>query len=150
MFSDDEQGEALAGELRASGATVSYMHADMTREGDVDALVRFAVDERHRIDVAVNVVGNVGGGDRPGILLHEETLDQWNGTIAQSLTSMFLSMKYELAAMVEAGGGSIVNVASVVGCGSSPEVRRRTPRQRLGSSICHGAQRSPTPVEVSE
>src|SRR5437762_264077 len=73
VFSDvaDDAGAALAAELSADGHEVSFHRADMTDEAVVAALFATISGDHGSIDVATNVVGNIGGGDRAGTLLHE-------------------------------------------------------------------------------
>src|SRR5690349_6433257 len=71
----DDRGRGLAEELTEAGGLAAYRHADMTVEVDTAALVDLAVSEFGGLDVAVNVVGNIGGGDAPGTLLHDSTLE---------------------------------------------------------------------------
>src|SRR3954447_24995743 len=73
VFGDiaDDCGRALAEELTEGGRRAAYRHADMTHEADAAALIDLAVSEFGGLDVAVNVVGNTGGGDKPGTLLHD-------------------------------------------------------------------------------
>lgn len=122
VFSDIsvDRGAELAAVLRAEGWHATFEHADMTSEADVAQLVDTIVGRHGRLDVGANIVGNTADSDVPGILIHDQTLDQWQGTIDRSLTSVFLSMKYELRAMVEHGGGVIVNVASLAGMRVAP------------------------------
>jgi NAD(P)-dependent dehydrogenase (short-subunit alcohol dehydrogenase family) len=109
-----EGGEAVAARLRADGAEVRFVHADATREADVERMVRTTVDTFGGLTIAANVVGGAVG-NASGTELHTYSLEDWEGTISLSLGSVFLGMKHELAHMIEHGGGSIVNVASLTG-----------------------------------
>ena len=57
----------------------------------------------HTLDVGVNIVGNLGSADKLGPMLHECTLEGWEGTLGVSLTSVFLTMKHELKQMMRHG-----------------------------------------------
>jgi NAD(P)-dependent dehydrogenase (short-subunit alcohol dehydrogenase family) len=107
-------GEEVAARLRASGAEARFIRADATCEADVERMVQTTVDTFGGIDVAANVVGgataNASGPD-----LHTLAQEDWDDTLALSLRSTFLCLKHELAYMIEHGGGSIVNVASLTG-----------------------------------
>jgi NAD(P)-dependent dehydrogenase (short-subunit alcohol dehydrogenase family) len=74
-------------------------------------MVASAVQELGRLDIAVNNAGRSGAPY--GIADHP--IDEWDATIAINLRSVFLSMKYEVPALLEAGGGAIVNTASGAG-----------------------------------
>jgi NAD(P)-dependent dehydrogenase (short-subunit alcohol dehydrogenase family) len=109
-----EGGEAVAARLRAAGAEALFVHADATSEDDVERLVQTTVDTFGGLTVAANVVGGVSSMV-VGPELHTYSQEHWDGTVALCLRSAFLGMKHELAYMIEHGGGSIVNVASLTG-----------------------------------
>jgi NAD(P)-dependent dehydrogenase (short-subunit alcohol dehydrogenase family) len=96
--------ESAGGEARAA-------RTDVSNEAEVAAVVRAAWDAFGRLDCAVNSAG-VPGATGP---LHEVDAEGWLQTLAVNLTGVFLCMKHELIAMVAAGGGSIVNIASGAG-----------------------------------
>ncbi|MFJ9706316.1 SDR family NAD(P)-dependent oxidoreductase [Streptomyces sp. NPDC101234] len=116
---NDPAGEDLAARLREDGSDVQYVHADMTRAADAEALVAKAISTLGRLDVLVNCVSD-GGGDRRGIQVHEVSEEQWDGTIAGSLKSAFLGMKYAILHMKDHGGGAIVNITSPGGMHLEP------------------------------
>lgn len=109
-----EGGEAVAARLRAEGAEARFVEADATREDDIVRLVETTVETYGGLTIAANVVGGVIGEAHGPEFIHY-TYDDWNGTLALVLGSAFLGMKHEIAYMIEHGGGSIVNVASLCG-----------------------------------
>lgn len=106
-----ELGEKVAAEARDLGGDSVYVNADVTREDQISAMVNDTVERFGGLDCAVN---NAGTSGKPGPL---QTLsaEDWARTLAVNLTSVFLCLKHELLAMLERGGGSIVNVASGAG-----------------------------------
>jgi NAD(P)-dependent dehydrogenase (short-subunit alcohol dehydrogenase family) len=105
-------GQQAAAQLRDEGARVLFVGADMTAEAEADRLVAAALTEFGRLDGAFNNAGGVNGmgpaeaGDSAS----------WHADLAQNLTSVFYSLKYEIPAMLgSAGRGSIVNNASIGG-----------------------------------
>lgn len=86
-----------------------------TNVGDADAirdLVGATVGEFGRLNVAVN---NAAKGGVPPTPLADVPVEAYDSAIAITLRSVFLSMKFEIPAMLEAGGGAIVNMASTAG-----------------------------------
>jgi NAD(P)-dependent dehydrogenase (short-subunit alcohol dehydrogenase family) len=114
MLSDinPDSGEAMTGQLRSAGHDVRFLRADATVEQDVEALVRKTVEAFGRLHIAANVVGDAHR-DAAGPDFHQQSLESWEHTQAVSLRSVFLSMKHEIAYMIEHGGGAIANVTSL-------------------------------------
>ena len=122
MLSDinAEGGEAVAEQLRRAGTEAHFLQADGTKEDDIERLVRKTTETLGGLDVAGNIIGDAVG-DAFGAEFHTQSLAGWEGTVAVSLRSVFLCLKYEIAYMIEHGGGSICNVASLAGMLYVPE-----------------------------
>jgi NAD(P)-dependent dehydrogenase (short-subunit alcohol dehydrogenase family) len=113
-------GAACVALLRAQGATVvaadlaageGVTACDVTDEAAVDALVAGIVAEHGRLDLAANVAGTSGVyGDTA-----DKRTEDWRHTLTVNLDAVFLCVRAEVRAMRDAGGGSIVNVASSAG-----------------------------------
>lgn len=84
---------------------------DVTRPDDCRRIVGTATERFGRLDVLVNNVGVSG----PRGTAEEVELEAWNTGLLVNVTSMMLMAKYAVPAMREAGGGAIVNIASVAG-----------------------------------
>lgn len=108
---DDERGPATAAEIESAGGQARFVRADVTSPADTEAMVRAAVDAFGGIDYAFN---NAGMSGRPGGIT-DCPLPQWDQTIALNLTGVFLSMRAEVPALLERGGGAIVNTSSGAG-----------------------------------
>ncbi len=104
-----EAADETAAIIRQAGGTAEAISADATSEADVARVVEAARKAFGRIDVLHNNVGGSGTGRS----LDDITLDDWNQTIARNLTSAMLSCRAVLPAMLEQGGGAIVNVSSI-------------------------------------
>jgi NAD(P)-dependent dehydrogenase (short-subunit alcohol dehydrogenase family) len=99
--------QALAGEL---GDAIA-VETDVADEQSVRGLVETAVKKFGRLDVAFN-----NAADHHGLTpLADISLEDFDHTIAVSLRGVFLCMKYEIPAMLAAGGGAIVNMSSTAG-----------------------------------
>jgi NAD(P)-dependent dehydrogenase (short-subunit alcohol dehydrogenase family) len=106
-----ERIAALAAELRDAGSQAIAVHCDVTDERSVDEAVSEVVRTFGRLDGAFNNAGT-GGARRP---LHEIDTVTFDKVLATNLRGPFLCMKYEIPAMLDAGGGSIVVTSSVGG-----------------------------------
>jgi NAD(P)-dependent dehydrogenase (short-subunit alcohol dehydrogenase family) len=113
---DTLEGERTAELARRAGGEALFRQVDVSRSEDCAAMVEAAVSTYGALDVAFNNAG-IGGS---GFALHEEDEVAFDRMIAVNLKSVFLSMKHEIAAMLETGGGAIVNTASVAGLVGNP------------------------------
>jgi NAD(P)-dependent dehydrogenase (short-subunit alcohol dehydrogenase family) len=109
--------ETAARIVKAGGEAIA-MEADVTRSNDCKAMVAEAVSAYGRLDVAFNNAG-IGGSGFP---MAEEEEVAFDEVVAVNLKGVFLSMKYEIPAMLEVGGGTIVNTASVAGLVGEPGI----------------------------
>ncbi len=121
-----ERLQARADEIKGLGHEVLAVPADLTREEDVDRVVRQAMDRFGRIDILVNLAG--GLTKYKGI--EEHTLDDWNSELGNNLLSAFLLSKAAFGPMREGGGGRIINFA----------VGRPTPGQNGGLQLRQGGR----------
>jgi NAD(P)-dependent dehydrogenase (short-subunit alcohol dehydrogenase family) len=96
------------------GDAVVPFHADVTNEDDVEAMVAKAVTEFGRVDVLCNVAG-IGDGQ----FVADVTMDSYDKIMDVDLRGVLLGMKHGIRAMLETGGGSIVNWSSVGGLNGS-------------------------------
>jgi NAD(P)-dependent dehydrogenase (short-subunit alcohol dehydrogenase family) len=108
---NDEQGQGLADELARKDRTCAFVHVDVSKESDVEAMVHLALSQFGRLDVLFNNAG-IEGEQAPTA---DATTDNWERVIAINLKGVFLGLKHGLQAMLRTGGGSIVNNASVAG-----------------------------------
>jgi NAD(P)-dependent dehydrogenase (short-subunit alcohol dehydrogenase family) len=107
----DEAGEAVAASIRGGGGQAAYVHADVSRASDAEAMVRFAVDSFGGLTVLYNNAGVFPERDGSVTETPEEV---WDLTIGINLKGVYLGCRYGIPAMIKSGGGSIVNVASFV------------------------------------
>ncbi|MCP3390560.1 SDR family oxidoreductase [Bradyrhizobium sp. CCGB12] len=105
-----ESGAALAAELTGDGFSVAFQRVDVTDEADVAALMQFATSRFGRLDI---LVANAGIPERKSPI-HELDLADWRRVIDVDLTGVALCNKFAAGAMLAAGGGAIVNMASIL------------------------------------
>jgi NAD(P)-dependent dehydrogenase (short-subunit alcohol dehydrogenase family) len=108
---DEAGGAETVRGIEASAGRAVFVRADASRPGDSEALVAAAVGEFGGLHVAVNNAG-IGGPMAP---VGEYPLEGWERVIGVNLSGVFYGMRYQIPAMLESGGGSIVNVASILG-----------------------------------
>ncbi len=114
---DDAGGEETARIVRDAGGVASYVHADVTKEADIQRLIDTAASTYERVDVLFN---NAGIEGPPGSIA-DLTLDDLNRVLAVNLVGVFLGLKYGIKEMLRhGGGGSIINTASVAGLAGFP------------------------------
>lgn len=107
----EEMGQAAVQRVADAGGEAEFVKADVTKDAEVAAMVRFAVDTFGGVDYAFNnagIEGDIGAtADYP--------LEAWARVIDINLNSVFYCMRHEIPAMLERGGGAIVNTASILG-----------------------------------
>jgi len=113
---DDDKGKSLESELRAHGADVTFIPADVRNDAEVKNLIDRTVEKYGRIDAAVNNAGTEG---KPGPLT-EQTNDSYAATFETNVLGTILSLKHELRVMTAQKSGSIVNISSTFGRQGAP------------------------------
>lgn len=108
---DDKRGNETVAVLRDRRVQAMFVRADSSKPADNEALVAAAVKAYGGLDIAVNNAG-IGGPSAP---MGEYPIDGWDKVIAINLSGVFYGMRYQLPALVQRGGGSIINIASVLG-----------------------------------
>jgi NAD(P)-dependent dehydrogenase (short-subunit alcohol dehydrogenase family) len=92
------------------------VHCDVTREADVEAIMRAAVDEFGRLDAVLNVAGI---GD--AAMIADVTMEHYDRVMDIDLRGVLLGTKHAVRTMLEQGtGGAIVNWSSIGGLNASP------------------------------
>ena len=104
-------------QIEAAGGAATLVVTDVTDASQVERAVQHAVATYGRLDAAFNNAGVVEDGTNLH-LLHEDVFDN---TISVNLRGVFLCMKYEIAHMLEHGGGAIVNDSSYNGLRGNPK-----------------------------
>jgi 3alpha(or 20beta)-hydroxysteroid dehydrogenase len=117
VFGDlrDDEGKVVEAEIRAAGGEATYLHLDVTQEDDWRAAVAKATGDYGGLHILVNNAGIVI--NRTAI--EDRTVEEWDLVQAVNVKGVFLGTKHSIPAMRAAGGGSIINIASVAGYGQS-------------------------------
>ena len=101
--------DTLAEEITAAGGRALAVPTDVADAGAVARLVERTVETFGRLDIAFN---NAAGGGQGPTPLADIPVEAYDSAVAVSLRGVFVSMKYEIPAMLRGGGGAIVNMAS--------------------------------------
>jgi len=112
----DVDAAALKDATARVGGAATGVVADVTVTADVERAVTAVRERWGRLDVVVNNAG-ITGRSYP---IWELTDDDWHRVIACDLTSVFLVCRAAVRAMLEQGGGRIVNIASIAGKEGNP------------------------------
>lgn len=104
------EGQAVIDQVQSRGGRAEFVRADVTVPADVEQLVVGAESRHGHVDVIVSNAGVMANGTAPGT-----SLELWQQVIDTNLAGPFYLAKYGLPALVRAGGGSMVVVASELG-----------------------------------
>lgn len=107
---NEEVAKTAADELGTKGIKAIALKADVSNQEDVDNMVKTVIDAFGRVDVLVNNAGVT----RDNLMLRMSESD-WDLVLNINLKGVFLCTKEVLRPMSKAGGGSIINIASIVG-----------------------------------
>jgi len=107
----DEPGEATAAEIRDAGGEARFVHADVSKEADAEAMVRAALQTFGGLHVLYNNAGVMPNDDGS---VHTNTEAIWDLVLGINVKGVAFGCKHGIPAMMDSGGGSIINVASFV------------------------------------
>lgn len=140
----DEKGRML--EQRFKGR-VRYAHCDVTQEVDIAAALHLAKVEFGGLDVLFN---NAGISDRMTSIT-EVTVEGWDWIFSVLVRAVALGMKHAAPLMIERGGGSIINTASIAGlqAGFGPIAYSTAKAGVIHMSRVAAAQLSPQKIRVN-
>ncbi len=109
-------GAQTVAAIEAAGGQAVFIKADVAEAAGHAALAAAALQHFGALHIACNNAGIAGGGRA----LTETTDEDWGRVIAVNLTGVFLGMRAQIPAIAAAGGGAIVNIASVLGSVAIP------------------------------
>jgi NAD(P)-dependent dehydrogenase (short-subunit alcohol dehydrogenase family) len=103
-----EDGDEAVRLIDEAGGEAVFVEADVGKSADIQRMVQTAVDTFGGLDCAINnAFCNIGRTPLADIIEED-----WDRALAVNITGVFLCMKYEIKAMLERGGGAIVNIGS--------------------------------------
>ena len=112
VFGDilDEEGRKVEAEIRQLGGEATYVHLNVTQEGDWRRAVELAESNYGKLDILVNNAGIFRLNS-----IEETSGEVWDEVMAINAKGGFLGTKCAIPAMRRAGGGAIVNISSISG-----------------------------------
>ena len=108
---DEPGGEETARLVAADGGDAVFTRTDVSRAAAVETMVAVALQTYGRLDFAFNNAGVLGSGAS----MIDFTEGDWDEVMGVNLKGVWLCMKHTIPAMIQSGGGAIVNVSSVAG-----------------------------------
>jgi 3-oxoacyl-[acyl-carrier protein] reductase len=108
--------ERVAGEIRAAGGQAAVQVADVSRDADVERLVRSAIEAFGALDIVVNNAG-ITHRNRPMLEVDEQEFDR---IFAVNVKSIYLTARHAVPQFRKRGGGCFVNIASTAGVRPRP------------------------------
>jgi NAD(P)-dependent dehydrogenase (short-subunit alcohol dehydrogenase family) len=108
---NDHSGEDTCQQVTQAGGQAIYVHADVSKAADSEAMVAAAEKAFGKLNVLFNNAGIMHGDDDNAMTTEESV---WDLTMSINLKGVFLGCKYGIPALRRAGGGSIINTASFV------------------------------------
>jgi NAD(P)-dependent dehydrogenase (short-subunit alcohol dehydrogenase family) len=108
---NDPGGAETVARIRQEGGDALYVHADISRAADCQAMVQAAEETYGQLNILFNNAGIMHSSDDDAVNTDE---DVWDLTMRINAKGVFLGCKYGIPALRRAGGGSIINTASFV------------------------------------
>jgi len=108
---DEKGGTEVAESIVKAGGEAVFFRSDAGKPEDAGALTEQTLAHYKRLDIACNNAG-IGGQSAPA---GEYDISEWQKVIAINLNGVFYGMRYQIPAMLQHGGGVIVNMASILG-----------------------------------
>jgi NAD(P)-dependent dehydrogenase (short-subunit alcohol dehydrogenase family) len=107
----EKAGRETVASIEAAGGRATYVHADVSKAGDCAGMIAAAETSFGRLNVLFNNAGILHSQDDDAVATDEAI---WDLTMSVNAKSVFLGCKYGIPAIRRAGGGSIINTASLV------------------------------------
>jgi NAD(P)-dependent dehydrogenase (short-subunit alcohol dehydrogenase family) len=114
----DKEGQEVVKEIKKSGGVALFWHLDVSNEKEVQRVFADIYNKLGKIDVLVNNAG-IAGVSKP---THEITEEEWDKVMAVNVKGVFFCTKHVIPFMKKTGNGSIINLSSIYGIVSSPDV----------------------------
>jgi len=108
---DADDGRKVVEQIKNKGGEASFFKADVSNPKEQKAIVDTAKEKYGALHIAFNNAGIVG----PVGPVADIPIEEWDNVISVNLSAVFYGMHYQIPAIIESGGGNIVNTASIMG-----------------------------------
>ena len=106
----DNGADSVVEQIRAAGGQARFIHTDVSKATDIEAMLAACLEHFGRVDILVNNAGIVRFG-----ALHETSEADWDSVLSVNLKSVFLASRSVLPHMLAQGSGKIINITSIAG-----------------------------------
>jgi NAD(P)-dependent dehydrogenase (short-subunit alcohol dehydrogenase family) len=113
-----QEGNKLVNDIRIAGGSANFWHLNVADEANVKTVIYEIHAMYGKISILVNNAG-ISGINKP---THEVSADEWNHLMAINVNGVFFCTKHVLPHMMKNGKGSIINLSSIYGLVSAPDV----------------------------
>ena len=124
---DDENGKRVEQEINDAGGTAKFWHMNIADETEVQKVFQDVNQQYGKINILVNDAAVVG----PAKPTHETSIEEFNSVMDVNLKGTFFCTKHAVPYMLKAGGGSVVNVSSIMGMLGGPAVLYNTSKAAI-------------------
>jgi NAD(P)-dependent dehydrogenase (short-subunit alcohol dehydrogenase family) len=114
----EDEGRKVVEKITEAGGSAEFWYLDVSNEAEIKEVFAKIRERFGGIDALVNNAG-ISGVNKP---THEITEEEWDKVMDVNVKGVFLCTKHALATMREAGGGSIINISSIYGIISAPDL----------------------------
>lgn len=114
----DEEGKKLTSKIKEAGGEAEFWHMNTANEEEVRDVTSKIKGKFGKIDILVNNAG-IAGVNKP---THEITSQEWDEVMVVNIKGVFYCTKYVIPFMLENGSGSIINLSSIYGIISAPDI----------------------------
>ena len=108
---DEDAANKVVSAIKKDSGEAFFIKADTSNPEEIEQLVKKTVDKYGGLHIAVNNAG-ISGPQEP---IADYPVDGWQKIIDISLSGVFYGIKYQIPAMIKSGGGSIINMSSILG-----------------------------------
>lgn len=115
---NDIEGKKVVAEIQAKGGAAEFWHLDTAKEAEVKQVISAIDKHLGKVDVLVNNAG-IAGVNKP---THEITEAEWDYLMSVNVKGVFFCTKHVIPLLQKQGGGSIINISSIYGIISAPDI----------------------------